>query len=59
MRYFDEGWCADPYYLFEAEDATQYLTDGANELGLTLLRGNSKLDPPITLFEVRIGIRSS
>lgn len=57
MRYFDEGWCAGSYYLFEVKDATQYLRDGANEIGLTLLRGNLKLDTSIALFEVRLEVR--
>ena len=59
MRYFDESWIAGPYWLFEVRDVTQFLKDGANEMGLTLIRANPMLDSPITLFEVRVRIRSS
>ena len=57
MRYFNESWIADPYYLFELADAKDLLRDGKNEIGITLVRANPELAEAITLFEVRVGVK--
>jgi hypothetical protein len=53
----DAGWVTEqPYYMCEIDDAGRLLKNGANEIGITLVRGAPLLDVPIVLFEVRVGI---
>jgi len=53
---FDESWTSGPYWLYEIDHAEQFLSDGLNEIGLTLVRPNPMLGGEIILFEVRLDI---
>ena len=57
IRFSDAGWEGGPFDLYEMANAGDLLHDGENEMAITLIRGNSALDLPISLFEVAVRVQ--